>query len=61
MLTSNEFNNLYIEASSAMTGTLTFGAKSTDKGECGTFEIEKILIYDRALTRAELLQNQNAM
>ena len=61
MITSNEFKNLYIEASSAMTGTLTFGAKSVDKGECGTFEIEKILIYDRALTEAEFLQNQNAM
>lgn len=61
MLTDNEFNNLYIESSSVMTGTLTFGAKSVDKGECGTFEIEKILIYDRALTESEFLQNQNAM
>ena len=61
MLTSNEFNNLYIEPSSTMTGTLTFGAKSEGKGECATFEIEKILIYDRALTESELLQNQNAM
>ena len=61
MLTDNEFNNLYVEASSIMTGTLTFGAKSVDKKECGTFEIEKILIYDRALTETELLQNQNAM